>query len=32
LNAARIAGRTDEQIRELVSGLERARATADDPR
>jgi prophage regulatory protein len=32
LNAARIAGRSDDQIRELVSGLERARLTADERR
>jgi prophage regulatory protein len=32
LNAARIAGRSDDQIRELVSELERVRVTADDPR
>lgn len=31
LNAARIAGRSHDQIRALVSGLERARMTADDP-
>jgi prophage regulatory protein len=31
MNAARVAGRTDDQIRELVSGLERARVTVADP-
>jgi prophage regulatory protein len=29
LNAARIAGRSDDQIRELVNELERRRVTAD---
>jgi prophage regulatory protein len=29
LNGARIAGQSDEQIRELVRGLEEARAMAD---
>jgi prophage regulatory protein len=32
MNSARVAGRSDAEIRELVSGLERARITADDPR
>jgi prophage regulatory protein len=32
LNTARVAGRSDDQIRELVAGIERARVTADAPR
>jgi prophage regulatory protein len=30
MNAARVAGRTNDQIRQLVAALERARATVDD--
>ena len=32
LNAARIAGRSEDQIRELVSGLEKARLNVGDSR